>query len=431
MKFPRVRPGRTIISIAIIGSALWGLAPSLSVTPSIDAVVNAEVVVVRSVIEGQVVGGPPEIGKELGTGAFLARVVNPRQDRSFLGELQTELASLTQRLAALDRQKRELEETAGILTLRVHGYRDSMEKSLEYRVAEAKGDLTAIDASLNRARQELTRRTALIAKDLVTQSSFDETRSEVGRLEGQRSAAENRLREFELRLSSVRDGTFLSDGQNDVPYSQQRLDEITMRTSDLDARRSEYAIRANEITHQIAVEMARLDATREMSIEAPVSGLVWKRFVKPGNEVVIGTELVELVDCNSVFLDATFDEDRVGDIRIGQKAKVRFVGSDEKFDATVRAIRGSGAVTEDRLLAARTKPRGSREFQAILEFDAQSVGSSAANFCLIGRSAEIAFASDLPGKTIHRVFQAASDLVNGMVSSTSSSAQAATSQSAQ
>lgn len=420
MKFPRIRPGRTLLSVAIIGAGLWGLGPSLTITPSIDAVVNAEVVSVRSVTEGRVTGGPPSVGTKIERNAFLARIVNPRQNQSFLGEIQTERASLNQRIEALDRQRTVLKQTAVHLAQRVGRYRISMAQSMEYRVAEAKGILVAIGASLKNARRELARSTKLMGKGLVAQSEFDEIHYEVDRLVGERSAAQSRLHELEVRLASVRNNTFLSDGQNDVPYSQQRLDEISIRLSDIEARRSEYVIRVAEIARQITAEALRLEATREMALDAPVSGIIWKRFVKPGNDVVIGTELVEIVDCNSVFLDATFDEDRFAEIRVGQQAKVRFVGSDEQFDASVRAIRGSGAITEDRLLAARTKPRAPREFQAILEFDPKTAGSSAENFCLIGRSAEVAFTSNFAIKGLDLATRAFTDFATDIMPAGSS-----------
>jgi multidrug resistance efflux pump len=391
VRIPKLRPVRAFFSIGFIGAGLWGVSPSLTVTPSIDSVVNAEVTVVRSVTEGRIEGGPPAVGAHVRTGELIARVVNERQDRSFLGELATERASLVQRIEALLRQKYELEETSSTLEFRVETYRQNVAKDLEHRIAEARSSVAAIEATLSLARKNKERRAVLAERDLVSRADFDVVRFEVDRLVAERSAAESRVRSLETHLAAMAKGAFLSDGQNDVPYSQQRLDEIGIRMSDIVARHSEYAIRVDEISRQIDVENDRLKATRMVTHQAPVGGIVWKRFVKPGNDVVIGTELAEVADCSSVFLDATFDENLYGDLAVGQRAKVRFLGEDRRFDAIVRAIRGSGAVTEDRLLAARTKPRGSGEFQVILNFDSQALGGDNDNFCLIGRKAEIVF----------------------------------------
>lgn len=393
MAYFKLRPGRLVLSISIVGVALWGLSPSLMVTPSIDAVVNAEVVVVRAVTEGRVEGGPPPVGTLLASGELISRVVNRRQDQRFLGQLQTERASLQELIEALDRQKAALKRTAADLAGRVEGYRKFARKSFEHRVGEAKGRLVAIEAALENAHLAFRRHDKLITKGTVSQAAFDGARLEARRLSGERDASRQRLRDLETRLASVVNGHFLSEGLNDVPYSQQRLDEITIRQTDIAVRRSEYAIRVVEIDRQIEAERTRLTRMRTIHHTAPVDGIIWKRFVKPGNEVVIGTELVEIVDCGSTFLDVSLDEARFAELHIGQRATVRLVGSDQLFEARVRLLRGSGAVTEDRFLAARTEVRGAREFQAILDFDTSVAGAAAENFCLIGRSAEVALPS--------------------------------------
>ncbi len=419
MRLTRIRPTRAIFSVGIVGAGLWGLSPSLTVTPSIDSVVNAEVVVVRSVTEGRIEGGPPAVGYQVSEGAPLVRVVNPRQDQSFLGELETEQASLTQRIDALDRQKAVLEDTAAELNRRIETYRRSVKDNLRYRIAEARSELAAIDASLQNARKKHERNSVLVSKNLVARAEADAAGFEFDRLKAESLAAESRIEELNTRVVALDAGVFLSEGQNDVPYSQQRLDEITIRLSDIEARRSEYAMRINKVTRQIRDERVRLSATRDVVHEAPVEGIVWKRFVKPGNDVVIGTELAEIVDCRSVFLDATFDENRFPDIQVGERAKVRFVGEKTEFEATVRAIRGSGAVTDDRLLAARTETRGPKEFQAILEFDPTALGAAAENFCLIGRAAEIAFPNKFATEGLIRVERFIEEVANNLLLSSS------------
>lgn len=390
----RIRPHRLLLTVGIVAVTVWSLMPSLLVTPSIDAVVNAEVAVIASATEGVMLDGPPAVGTALAKGESVGQVENHRQDRSFLGELQTEHASLTERIAALTRQESAMMRTSSVLADRIGVHRAFELKRLENAVTEGAALIAAIDAKLEAARLEHGRTRKLVKAGTVTRARHDEARLLESELSSERAAAVARLQVLETRLSAVRANTFLTEGQNDVPYSQQRLDEVNLRLEDLRARRSEYRIRIAEIDRQIGAEKDRLATHQHAVYGAPVDGVIWKRFVKPGNEVVIGTELAEMVDCRSVFLDVSLDEDMFPDLATGQTVAIRFVGERHQYSARVRSIRGAGAVIEDRLLAARTQPRGPREFQVILDFDAGSAGAAPENFCLIGRSAEVAFTNE-------------------------------------
>ncbi|WP_323795505.1 HlyD family secretion protein [Nisaea sp.] len=386
-----IRPNRIFLSVAIIGAAAFGMSPSVFVIPSIDAVVNAEITVVSSMSEGTVKGGPPAVGTRVRKGSQLAETYNNRQDQSFMGELRTEKVALTERIDALDRQENALRDTADELAARVSAYGDFTLKHLSRRLAEAEADREAIAAERQHAGRELDRQKTLLSKDATSKAKFENAEFKVKQLDARLSQKNAIIERLNVRRQSVQQTTFLSEGQNDVPYSQQRLDEIRLRLFDLEARRSEYTIRVREIERQFETETKRLAATRLTRLYSPVDGIVWKRFVKPGNEVVTGIELLEIVDCANAFLDVSLEEESFSRIRIGDEAEVRLVGANAPFSARVLALRGAGAITEDRLLAARPQMRGPREFQAILSFDPQQHGAGPQNFCLIGRSAEVAF----------------------------------------
>lgn len=159
----------------------------------------------------------------------------------------------------------------------------------------------------------------------------------------------------------------------------------------LRALRTEHNHRADAIRQQIHAEIERLSKRQAFEISSPINGIIWRRLTKPGSEVVIGTEIAEIASCERAFLDVVVDEEKLSKIKVGQKAKAKFVGGDRYWTATVRSMRGAGAVTEDRLLAAKPQDRGPQESQVILDFDPIKLAASRHNFCLIGRSVELIF----------------------------------------
>jgi len=90
-----------------------------------------------------------------------------------------------------------------------------------------------------------------------------------------------------------------------------------------------------EATAVCALAQARLDETR---IVSPITGVVLRKNVEPGETVTPGTSILTLMDPRDLWLRAYVAETNVGRIRIGQPARV-----------TIDAYPGrpfTGAITE-------------------------------------------------------------------------------------
>lgn len=386
------------IGVGLLLLAVVIAAPRAVRHVSIDAVVNARVMVLRSPIEGRIALVPPPVGTRVFGGQLVAEIHNHRINRGVLGELATEAATLEERIQALDRQSHELAAMRKQLEDRVGAYREALQVTLEKERLELEARRGAVQARVIERTLDLRRQATLAelghqstARREQATSSRDQALAEVAEI----GAAIERVSE---RLTWTRRGVFLGDGQNDVPYSQQRMDEIALRQQDIAARRTEHHLRAAQIRKQVEVERERLERTALSRHAVSRDGVVWKNFVADGGEVVIGTELVEILDCSDIFLDVTLDESKFEEVRPGAAARVRLVGASRDIAGTVRSVRGSGAVTEDRLLAAKVPPRTDRQSQAIIELDRAALDVGEASYCQVGRAAKVTFDRDLsPG----------------------------------
>ncbi|MBX2829574.1 MAG: HlyD family secretion protein [Rhodospirillales bacterium] len=390
----KIRPVRAIFSISVVVATMWAVANSAITTPSIDAVVNAEVTVVRSLVEGVVEGGPPRIGTIIEAGERVALVKGALVDQSFLGELRTEHLSLEARQTSLNEEISSLLALRNDLIERIERYKKSMTKALEHEILGGEAERASTEANLNRAVSELDRAEKLYESDVVSKKQLEDAHFTVEDLKGQIQAKSAGIEFNRTRRDAIATGSFLGGGHNDVPYSQQRLDELELRLTDLRALRTEHAHRADAISQQIQVETERLNDRQEFAVMSPLNGIVWRRLTKPDSAVVIGTEIAEIASCEKTFIDVVIDEKELAKISIGQKASAKFVGADRFWTATVRSMRGAGAVTADRLLAAKPKDRGPQEAQVILDFNAADLGAGADNFCHIGRNVELIFNVD-------------------------------------
>lgn len=78
-----------------------------------------------------------------------------------------------------------------------------------------------------------------------------------------------------------------------------------------------------------AATVARLEATlRKKQIYAPISGMVMKRLVQPGETVKEGSQIIRLADIRHVRIEAEVDEFDSGKVRVGSPVIIKAEGFD-------------------------------------------------------------------------------------------------------
>ena len=104
------------------------------------------------------------------------------------------------------------------------------------------------------------------------------------------------------QLESARKGVFIGDARNDVPYSRQRMDEVTIQLADLDARTRETQARIEQLTRQLGEETVRVERQEDAEIVMPFNGVIWRNSVVAGSNVVVGQEISRILDCRELFV---------------------------------------------------------------------------------------------------------------------------------
>ncbi|HEY9084549.1 MAG TPA: HlyD family efflux transporter periplasmic adaptor subunit [Candidatus Tyrphobacter sp.] len=80
---------------------------------------------------------------------------------------------------------------------------------------------------------------------------------------------------------------------------------------------------ADAETRQALAQLAQARADRhDLVVRAPFSGTVITRAVEPGEVVAAGTPVATLLNLNAVYLRGFIPEEEIGDVRIGQPARV-------------------------------------------------------------------------------------------------------------
>jgi hypothetical protein len=321
----------------------------------------------------------------------VAVVENGRLDRSFRNELQTERTTLRERISALSRQDGELALIGEALRARSEEFRSARMHIIDRAIAQAEAAVRASDAQLAERSGNLARRRDLFKAGYASRAVLDEAAASERTAQEQVQRDRLAIERLKAERAAIENGVFVDASQNDVPYSLQRIDEISLRRQDLQARIREYEIRVGEIEHQMAAEDARLDRASTTTQRAPVHAVVWQKSVAQGSDVVIGGELVQLLDCEHLFLEVMLDESHFDAIHPGHPAEVQLVGADSVLRGRVQSVRGNASVARDTHAVARLEAFRDDHFTVTVAVDGDQLAGGDGGFCNVGRKARVSF----------------------------------------
>ncbi|HEV3084863.1 MAG TPA: HlyD family efflux transporter periplasmic adaptor subunit [Gemmataceae bacterium] len=391
----RLLLGLGLMVAAVWLATAWLLMPGLWSITSTRAVVNARIITLHSPIEGTVATSPPPVGKAVSAGCPLFDVENALVDGSRLEELQTEVASLAERVTALKAQDKELERLKKQLSNDAGRYHEASLRRLERQVDEARAVAAAADSFLKQRTYRKQQLSKLFAGKSVSELEMVTGDLALEAAQSKSAQAQACLRRLNEELEAARDSSFagLSDSRNDVPYSMQRAHEIAIYQHDLAAKTQEHTVRYNQVRKQLRIEQQRLERQSRFHVKAPIDGIVWRRPVDSGSTVTRQTDLLQLLDASDIFVDALVNERYFGAAQPGDEVVIGLIGSHEEVPGVVKEVLGQVMLGEDRSLAAEALHPGAHEIHLIVAFANGSPTVDHFHLYHIGQPAKIRYAN--------------------------------------
>lgn len=412
----RWRPsGRTVrvaagLSLVTVAGGVY--LPQLTHSVSREAVLNAPLVAMRSPIAGAVRGAAPGAGTLVRAGEVLTRVENPRVDRSRLSQLELEVNALRQRLRAGERQAIELALMVEELEARLTSHREATAADLRAHVLELAEQARGAQARGRERASRLERLERLAAQGAAPAAALEAARADFAEAQAERYRLARELERVEARRAALGRGIYVGLDRNDVPYSQQRLDEVRLRRIDFDGGLAQDRQKLTTIEAAAAEERARFERLAASDLAAPVDGVVVRRAVVGNAEVSADEPVIWLADCGSPSVTARLSDRYFETVRPGAAAWVRLLGQGEELLGTVESVRGLEAPAIDRF-AASIEGVGEGRFLAIIRLDAAQLRQVEGGACEIGAWAKVRFERevinrrlDAIGEAIAAVFQA-------------------------
>ncbi|MCA1444028.1 HlyD family efflux transporter periplasmic adaptor subunit [Ensifer sp. IC4062] len=384
---------RITVGILLLLLAAVVLLPGLTGFSSLDGTVNARFATINAPIDGEIAGAPPRIGTPVAEGEALATIRNGRVNRAVLASLRAEHRTALDRVTALERERDELVSLRDQLAERLSVFQSATISSLERELRILRKRVEVSRAQDVVAKVDLDRRQELESKGIFTRKMVEAAEAAGAAAGGELEISNLTVELLQQRLDAVRQGIFVvADGQNDVPYSRQREDEVIVRINDLNTRIAENRTRANQTEQQMIEEEKRVRSLESATVPSPFDGVIWARSVVGGSNVVLNNEMMRILDCRELFVDILVPEVDYDEIYPGREAEIRLFGRGEVFKGQVQALKGSSAVVEKDSLAANEPETGERNARIRILLEPSALNTDFANFCQVGRTVQVRIA---------------------------------------
>lgn len=384
MKLLRIIVGLIIIAVAgyvVIGEQLSGA--------SADAVINARLTTIRSPIAGRLTLQDRPLGAQVRRNEQIGNVTDDLVDNIRAGDLENEKAQGAAEHSRLLADLNSVQKAIGLLRERSRNYSADRIRQLEAQVAASQSLGDAADAKLKSATLELQRTSSLANRGIETGVSYQRAQSleEVSRLELANARAETAA--ASVSLEAARRGTFLGDGYNDAPYSEQRIAELELRQAELQSHVTAQAARLAAVDARLSAERLRVNRLGSAAMQSNVNGLLWDVLAASGETIQRGEEVVRLVDCDSTIVTLSVSESVYNSLSVGGSAQFRLNGRREAMPGTVTRLAGSGAETIYKNLAIAPSQRHLERYDVTITVPA--LQDDAKLRCLVGRTGRVFF----------------------------------------
>ncbi len=387
----RSRAARLALAAALVAAAAWAFLPYYSSRIASAAFVNAPLSRVTTPIAGRLTNDLPSPGDYVSQAETVKLVKALVPDQHRLQDLHRQHAIAKERAELARTQLEEVKAADREMAQRAGAYRSGMIERIAQEVDEAGAEKTGCLAEAQQRREVGTRMEQLAKQGTSSQIRSAEALASQEAVVTRCEMAAARHRKLTLELESVKQGIFLRDGANDVPYSQQQRDRLMLRRQEIEAELLNETSKITQFETAIAQEEKHLTSKGEFDLVLPANHVVWSTAASPGSTVVEGQFVMDLADCRNRFLVVELPERDFERINPGGRASVRLIGSSTWVDAYIRQLRGSAARMDDRLLAAQLPKPHSSAITVEVALPTGTYATENSSFCNIGRLAEVRF----------------------------------------
>ncbi len=384
---------RLFLAAAMVLLVVYYMSLTLTNRVAIESRVNAEFIPQVAQIDGSLVGDLPKRGQIVRKGEVLAHIRADRVDDRTLIELRQSLSVISTRIQAQERVRADLTTEYDALAGRRAHHADLMRERLVAIGNELAASLRIAREDQALAAEALQRGNKLRTSETISASQHETLTHTHEKAIANSARIEALIAQNKTDQTAIAYGVTLSGNYADIPYTTQRMDEVRIKLIAIDGELRDLSEQVGHMKKRLAAEERRIAKMSEQIVVSPVNGVVWHSRDTAGQEILRGTSVVDVIDCDRIFVEATVYERFLSRIKVGEQARVKLMGDDRKFTATVFSVLGSAINIHvgDNVAVPMRKNPGEATILLSLDGNDERFRSS---MCGVGRIAEVVFSSD-------------------------------------
>ena len=307
-----------IIAVVLVVGGIFGtreVHQRLNYVYEYDARIAGTLITVSSRDAGWVTSMPVKEGDQIKKDGLLV-TIDDRESKLLAKQLEAQIDGVKAQRARLVAERKLVDVQT-----------ESKIRTQLSSVSAAAAAVSALEPQLKLAEIDFKRDEELVNKRVIPRRQFDQTRTNMQRIDGEYRMAVAELEESRSMLHEAR-------------ADRQRLEVLD----------TEIGILEHE-TEELAAQLARQKLDLEdRTIGMPIGGVVDRTFVEIGEYVTPGQRLLLVHDPRNVWIDANVKETDIRELKIGQTVNVTVDAyPDRSFAGKVFAI-GNAATSEFALL---------------------------------------------------------------------------------
>ncbi|WP_435954998.1 HlyD family secretion protein [Dryocola sp. BD626] len=371
-------------------------------TTSKEAFINGRLLTVLSPLPGVLsMAKAMAPGDSVRAGQRLGEVVTTEANDQ-IPQLMAQRSLLDIELAGLDKQVAGLDSRLSRYQGQLVQYRaesqvqhDLGKKQSAATFQQLKQELKAIRAQTAFSSQQLKSYEDLYQRHFISRIEFEQRRSENLVLKASQQAKAAELEQRLLDQDAALSGLQLSGPRTlDAPQQNQR--DLALTIENMTQEKLRLLAQQAATRENLRQIVALLASRQQAALQSSASGVVWNVVAENGASVQAGGPVMQVLDCQSRWVEAFFDEADAGKLRPGRQVKVKLTASpDSQWAGTIRTVRaGSGRVAVGERTALPPPEIARRQLPvkvvtAHIDIDWKTAPEPA-TFCLTGRSVTVA-----------------------------------------
>lgn len=385
----RIRIAMGIFMLAAVWNLFWTRTTSYV---SANAVVDAPLITVRAPSDGVIVAPSPDLGSAVQPDTRLLELA-PRNTRA--QDLPRLTGDMMTARAEVDALAREIADTSAMIT--ILEARAKAERELEIAFLTQKlNEMSEIRRQhairWDRAQEALTRLQSLAKNGSVADVTLRDAMLELELTDALIAEAEARVAAVRTELEAIEAGLSSPAGTGRRDAAFDRLDDMRVHQNDLRTRHEIALGRLKGLEHRRNADTDMSDGPGNFIPRAATAGVIWRASPPRGASAGLGSNLVEVVDCQRRYVEVVLSESAFDRLESGTPALIRLKGADDTFPARIAFRRadgiGSALLGGEAEVQNVTPSAGVRVYLALPPADLGDT-QVATRFCDVGRSAEV------------------------------------------